>query len=304
MDSYDKLVDVVNQAFDNPKDKFTAYFGILPSSTIRSIEKKIPNIPRDLNGHVFKVGRDYSIAIESDNIVHLVDEKKSMTREDVIEFLDRIADVIIEFEKASFDYYVDGYGQRTKGILFKKFFSDGIMQSFDLVSGKKNSLKVQTMYLDSASYQKRKSAKTLPVQNTASAHTSKTGAGQTSSTIISNQQQKSQEGIEKNSLRNVTERQRLVQMLKTMHTDVEHNKYFQEYLQKAAELDRKQAKVDALAEEWRMLAYQKGKRSEETKARLQEIRTELVSLPHGFYFFLGNIWVGDLPNFCLKRFEK
>jgi hypothetical protein len=96
--------------------------------------------------------------------------------------------------------------------------------------------------------------------------------------IISNSTEKINPSDEKNSLRNVTERQYLVQILKTMNTDVEHNTYFQEYLQKAAELDRKQAKVDALAEEWRELAYQKGKRSEETKERLQEIRTEITSL--------------------------
>ncbi len=278
VDSYDSLVNVVNKAFDNPKGKFTAYFGILPYSTIREIEKSIPNIPRDLSGHVFKVGRDYSIAIESDNIIHLTDNKKTMTREDVVDFLDRVADVVVESDSAHFDYYTDGYGQRTNGILFKKAFADGVLENFNLVSSKKNSLKVQTMYLDSASYQKRKSAKTLPVQNTASAHTSKTGAGQTSNTIISNHEQKSQEGTEKSSLRNVTERQTIVEMLRTMSTEVEHNKYFQEYLQKASTLDRKQAKLDAFNEEWRDLMFQKGERSEQTKARLAEIRTEIEKL--------------------------
>jgi len=284
VDSYDKLVDIVNQAFDNPKDKFTAYFGILPSSTIRNIEKKIPNIPRDLNGHVFKVGRDYSIAIESDNIVHLVDDKKSMTREDVVDFLDRVTDVIIEHDTAMFGHYYHN-GQKANGVLFKKVFSDGILENFSFVSSKKNSLKVQTMYLDSASYQKRKSANPMPMQTSAPAaktqtvpSTSKTQGGQTSTAIISNQQHKSQEVTEKSSLRNVTERQTIVEMLRTMNTEVEHNKYFQEYLQKASILDRKQARLDAAREEWKELAFRKGKRSEETKAHLQKLRDEIVKL--------------------------
>lgn len=95
---------------------------------------------------------------------------------------------------------------------------------------------------------------------------------------ISNHEQKSQEEIKKNSLRNVTERQTIVEMLRTMNTEVEHNKYFQEYLQKASILDRKQARLDAAREEWKELAFRKGKRSEETKAHLQELRDEIVKL--------------------------
>lgn len=83
---------------------------------------------------------------------------------------------------------------------------------------------------------------------------------------------------EKKSLRNVTERQTIVEMLRTMNTEVEHNKYFQEYLQKASTLDRKQARLDAAREEWKELAFRKGKRSEETKAHLQELREEIVKL--------------------------
>lgn len=95
---------------------------------------------------------------------------------------------------------------------------------------------------------------------------------------ISNHEQKSQEANEKNSLRNVTERQTIVEMLRIMNTEVEHNKYFQEYLQKASILDRKQARLDAAREEWKDLAFRKGKRSEETKAHLQELRDEIVKL--------------------------
>ena len=69
-------------------------------------------------------------------------------------------------------------------MLFKQKFSDGTLVSFDLISNKKRSIVLQTLYLNRADYQKKKSAETLLMQNT-SAHTPKAGVGQTSSTSIS-----------------------------------------------------------------------------------------------------------------------
>ena len=94
--------------------------------------------------------------------------------------------------------------------------------------------------------------------------------------IISNPSEKSNPQFEKNSnsLRNVTERQTIMEMLDSLPYEVEHNQYFQEYRNKVKDIDRKQAILDDLNEEWRELMFKKGKRSEETKARLAEIRTE------------------------------
>lgn len=80
--------------------------------------------------------------------------------------------------------------------------------------------------------------------------------------------------IAKSSLRNVTERQAIMDMLNSLPYEVEHNQYFQEYRNKVKDIDRKQAMPDDLNEEWRELMFQKGKRTEETKTRLAEIRTE------------------------------
>ncbi len=285
VDSYDKLVDVVNKAFDNPNNKFTAYLGVLPYSTLRVIEQSIPNIPRDLNGHLFKVGRNYSIAIESDNIIHLTDDKTAMTREDVVDFLDRVADIIIEHDSVAFDYYYSNK-QKTSGINFRKNYADGVFTSFSLVSAGKRSIKPQTIYMDSVSYVKRKSANPLPMQTKAlaanvpqNAHsTSMTRGGQTSTTIVSNSTQKSNPQTEKSSRRNLNERQIIVDMLKSLPYEVEHNQYFQEYLQKVSLLDRKQAQLDELTSKWRELMFQKGTRSAETKARLAEIRKQATVL--------------------------
>ena len=82
----------------------------------------------------------------------------------------------------------------------------------------------------------------------------------------------------RHSLRSVSERQTIVDMLNSLPYEVEHNEYFSEYLTKVKELDKMQAKVDALNAEWTELAFAKGKRSDETKARLAEIRKQTDAL--------------------------
>ncbi len=97
---------------------------------------------------------------------------------------------------------------------------------------------------------------------------------------ISNPSEKSNPSDEKisNSLRSVSERQTIVDMLNSLPYEVEHNEYFAEYLTKVKELDKMQEKVDALNAEWTELAFAKGKRSDESKARLAEIRKQTDAL--------------------------
>ena len=75
VDSFEKLKDVVNIAFDNPNLKATVYFGILSSDVLEKIEKSIPNLPKELKDGLFKVNQTYSVAATLDSIQHLADEK-------------------------------------------------------------------------------------------------------------------------------------------------------------------------------------------------------------------------------------
>ena len=189
VDNYEKLKEVVNIAFDKPKIKATAYFGIINIATLQKIEKSIPNLPKEFDGKLFKEGKQYSVAATFDSIRHLVDDKK-MTRDDVIDYLNRLADTIVDFETATFDYYTDSYGKKNNGILFKKKFDDGTMVSFDLVSNKKRSLSLVTLYLNSADYQKKKAAETPLMQKT-SAHTPEARVSQPSAVSIHDSARKS-----------------------------------------------------------------------------------------------------------------
>ena len=191
VDSYDKLVDAVNRAFENPNDKVTMYFGILDNDVLSAINKKIPNLPTEANGILFKPGRQYSVAATFDSIRHLVSDKSGLTIEDVIDYLDRFADTIVDSDTATFNYYIRG-NLKINGILFKKSYQDGTILNFDLVSNKKKIVGLQTLYMKKADYKKRKSAETLLMQN-ASTHTSKTQVGQTFLTNDNTFSDKSQE---------------------------------------------------------------------------------------------------------------
>lgn len=187
VDSYEKLVEVVNLAFDEPSTKKTIYFGIIEAATIEKIKNSIPNLPKELEGKLFKDGKQYSVAATLDSIRHLVDEK-SLTREDVIDYLDRFADTVTDFDSVTFNYYDGGNGE-TRGLLFRKKYIDGTYLSFDLISNKKRSLILQSLYMDKADYIKKKSAKTLLLQN-ATASTPKVRAGQTSNNSITDSKEK------------------------------------------------------------------------------------------------------------------
>ena len=163
LDNFDDLKNAVNMAFDNPQKKATAYFGIVPTDILTKIEKNIPNLPKDLESKLFKLGKDYSVATTLDSIRHLADEK-SLSREDIVDYLDRVADTIVEFDTVSFNFYIQG-NAKLNGILFKKSFEDGTMQSFEIVSHKKRALNLQTMYMEHGDYKKKKSAETMLMDN-------------------------------------------------------------------------------------------------------------------------------------------
>ena len=191
IDSFEKLKDIVDLAFDKPQLKATAYFGIIPTGILSKIEKSIPNIPKELNGTLFETDRTYSVAATLDSIQHLADDK-NLSRSDIIDYLDRMADTIIDFDTVNFDYYYQGKN-KSSGVVFRKTFEDGTMQSFEIVSNKKRTLNLQTLYMESGDYQKKKSAETLLMEKPSA---NAQGAGRSDSIdSIAQTSKKSQEKI-------------------------------------------------------------------------------------------------------------
>ena len=183
VDSYEKLVAVVDLAFDDPNHKATAYFGIISPDTLEKIKNSVSNLPKELEDTLFKAGKDYSIAATLDSIRHLVDDK-NLDHADIVDYVDRLADTIVDFDRVTFHYYSQG-NVKHNGLLFKKRFDDGTYLSFDLVSHKKRSLSMQTFYMEEADYQKKKrSAETLLMPKAPALTSPEAQVGQTSTDSI------------------------------------------------------------------------------------------------------------------------
>lgn len=136
-----------------------------------------------------------------DGIRHIVDEKK-LSREDVIDYLDRFADTILEFDRVTFDYYTDSRGKKTSGLLFRKRFEDSTIISFDLVSNNKRSILLQSLYMENADYQRKKRSAETPLMPNTSAHTPEARVGQTSDTSIPDSSEKINPSAKNSSRRN------------------------------------------------------------------------------------------------------
>lgn len=191
IETYDELTEFVDKVYSDRGYKATAYFGIIPFEITEQIENDIPNLPTELNGELFKKNKMYSVAATADSIRHLNDGK-NLTREQIIGLLNNLADTIVDYDTAFFDWYHPD-STRQKGILFKKAFSNGINVSFDVVSNKKSTLNLQTMYLENIDI-KNEPRQTMPIHNNGQAtrknqnafpHTSETLAGRGSDSIVS-----------------------------------------------------------------------------------------------------------------------
>lgn len=171
VDDYDTLRHVVDLAFDEPNLKSTVYFGIVGEDVLRKIALSVKNISEQNRAGLFKKGRDYSIAAPLDSIRHLTDEK-NLSRADMLDYLNRLADTIIDPDSVTYSPYKRG-NNVTNAMRFTKKFPDATYISYEFVSHNKRSLVMQTMYMEKGDYEKRKFVAALPVQN-ARGYTSET----------------------------------------------------------------------------------------------------------------------------------
>ena len=273
VDSFDALVNIVNLAFDEPTKKATAYFGNLDESILEKIKSSIPNLPIEYRqeGMLFKKGMDYSVAATLDNIRHLIDEK-GLSKADVIDYLDRLADTIADFDTVNFSYYTESRGNKLPGLRFKKTFSDGTFVSFEIPSKKRTRLSMQTMFMEHADYKKRKSAEP-PLMQTAPAHTPEVRGGQTSKNSVAHGSQDV-----KTSIRNKSNRELLSEALETtIDTSTPMGQYeaklLGQYRDNVELLDGLQAHLKEVNAEIRALTFGDAPRD---PARLRALKDEKI----------------------------
>ncbi len=161
VDSAKTLMREVDIAIDNRTEKHALYFGNLSADILDGITDDIPNLPKKLNGAIFKNGRDYSLIATLDSIRHL-NEQGKLSREDVYRYMERYADTVLNYDDVHYSEYTDSYGNKINGLRFRKNYSDGIQVAYDIVSSKKRALALQTDF----SKKNKKSASTLLLHNT------------------------------------------------------------------------------------------------------------------------------------------
>ncbi len=278
VDSFESLQKTVNLAFDNKSKKAIAYFGIIDAKILKKIKDSIPNLPNTSKDILFKDGKDYSVAVTLDSIRHLSDEK-GLSRNDIVDYLDRLADTIVDFDTVAFDYYKHD-NQNIPGMLFKKEFDDGVLVSFDIVSHKKRSLLLQTLYMDSADYQKKKSAETMLMQN-AHSNTSETKVGQTSidsisqkSDLSSNEDEKSFSDRDPDA---VSERQALLEALESTAKNEAEKELLANYKKELGLIEELDSKLSDIRSQLRELYFSKGKRDTDAIKKLKEQEVKTVN---------------------------
>lgn len=144
IDSYETLDREVRRTIEDPKTTGSLYFGFIDDSVILEMEKKITNLPRIFNGHLFNDTKKYSLVAERGVIRHFK-RKRGFNLTQTIEYIDKYAPTILESDTIYFDYYRKK-GNKTPGLLFTKNFGDGNVVFFDLVS-KHGRLSLHTEYI-------------------------------------------------------------------------------------------------------------------------------------------------------------
>jgi hypothetical protein len=119
VDTYTQLIELIDDALCDTKSQKHLHLGVVPFNVINRINNEIINIPRELRSKLFKENKECSLEISQDSIRHLRDEKSSLKREDIIDFIKALPNIVTEFDSVKFSYFGKELS-RKPGIRFEK----------------------------------------------------------------------------------------------------------------------------------------------------------------------------------------
>ena len=176
------VVEFVDEAFNNKQSKKSLHLGKVSDATLQRIYQKIDNLPKEKSGTLFKAGREYSLEIGQEDVRHLIQDKKGLSKNDVIDYVLNLPQIINTFDTVSYTVYQQG-ANKLNGLLFKKQFADGQYIAMEVVSKKNSQLQTHNIYMNRSDYgQKKKALKTMSVHSAQDA-TSETLANPPSNNI-------------------------------------------------------------------------------------------------------------------------
>ena len=176
---------LIDESLQNTQSKKSLHFGVVPASVLQRIQDACPNLPPSMRGSLFDLNHEYSLEIGQEDIRHLSANKRSVSKQDVIDFVDKLPEIVANFDSVNFTVYTRGQNNM-KGLRFSKTFPDGKYISMEIVSNKKHLLAAHNIFMEKSDYTKKKSLEhTLSVQSNAQDQTSETQGAQNSFKIES-----------------------------------------------------------------------------------------------------------------------
>jgi len=151
----DKLID---EALITNNNK-ALHLGVINKDIIFKIKNSIINLPKNKCNYL--KDSNYDLVINQSEIRHLKADKNRLSNDEIHEYVKRLASIISDFDVV---YYSK---QKEEGLRFEKKFNDGSYFSVILVSNKKYTFTVKTIYMKKF-YLKLKKRNISPPTNSSS----------------------------------------------------------------------------------------------------------------------------------------
>lgn len=124
------------------------HLGIIQKEDVLKIKKDIQNLPKNKEKYIDYL--NYDLVINQSEIRHIKDNKVKITSDDIHNYIKKIFEILLKYDYVSYDI------QKDEGLRFKKEFSEGTFVAFIIVSKKKKTFTVKTIYMIRRDYEKKK----------------------------------------------------------------------------------------------------------------------------------------------------
>lgn len=138
---------LVDDAFNHMGLNKVIHYGVLKKEIIKKIKSSISNYPN--NG--WKLNKNkYELAIRVDTFLHLVNNKKCLSKNDVKLFIKELPNIVTNFDSVEYTK-----NEKNEGLRFTKKINKKTYISFLLTSEKKNRLLAKSIALKYKDTKKR-----------------------------------------------------------------------------------------------------------------------------------------------------
>ena len=145
----EELEEIIRRSFNQKDENQNIYIGILPQECINKISQTLSNIKKDKIKDVINCDNEYALIIRQSDIRHI--KKDSMTIDDCVNYILTASKVVKNFDVVSFSKY-----NEKNGLRFKKIINDITYIVFLIVSNKRQTFSIQTIFMSKNDYKKKK----------------------------------------------------------------------------------------------------------------------------------------------------